>query len=123
MSTATAAPPADIAIAAAAREIFTRATGPGCEWPDAGAKAIGRAVLDLGDALEFYQLILAGELHPASAYEDLEQWQPEELRFAEALERAADEAMDAAREVTRVIGEHAGEQAAAYVSGIEGGQA
>ena len=124
MSAATITPPADVITSRAAREVFARATGPGCEWPAAemSRRAIAAAVTDLGEALEFYQDILAEELHPTSAYEDLLHFQPEGQRFAEALRLAAEEAMEAATEVIRVIGEHCGTKAAAYVSCGEEGQ-
>ena len=124
MSTATITPPADVITSRAAREVFARATGPDCEWPAAemSRRAIAAAVTDLGEALEFYQDILAEETHPASAYEDLLYYQPQDQQFAEALRMAAEEAAEAAAEVVRVIGEHIGDEAAAYVSGAEGGE-
>lgn len=120
MSASAGTAPADIAVARGAREVFARATGPGfyrALRPGTALVPLIVAVGDLGKALEFYELILAEELCPAAAYEELLHFQPDELRYAEALRMAAEEAAGEAAELVQVTAEHVGDEAAAMVSG------
>ncbi len=107
--------PYDAMLAAEAQEVFTRAKSR--EWPEPGRTAIMNAAWDLGMALKRYHDLRHGlvprylpgiEAGPAG--------------FAKALRMVAEEAWEAAGDVTEAVREHAGDKAAAYVSGTEGGE-
>jgi hypothetical protein len=114
----------DAALIARAQGVYDNATGPGFRWSQESSE-VTEALDELASALGFYRRIIAGDLTPEGAYEDLRLCQyanrPREWRLSAALRMAAEDAMAEAEEVVKVIAEVA-DGIAAEVRGEEGGE-
>lgn len=69
-------------------------------WPGGKGRVIREALDGLTDALETYAAVLSGDIHPASAYCELE-GEPEAL--SKALEMSLRDAADWADELDRLV--------------------
>jgi hypothetical protein len=93
----------------------------GITWPEPARPAIRDAWAALQDAIEIHSSLLNDDLH-WEAYDAGIAEYTEAARYDVALGRSAQDAEELAWVLVEAIGKLAGEDAAAYVSGGEGGE-
>jgi hypothetical protein len=110
--------PDEAALTGRARDVLARARTDSFDWPHTARsrRAVTGAALDLEDALEFHQNLLAGLLHPASEFPHLAAGHPDDA-LGQALEMAGREISGCTAALVATVRRECSEEMAAYVSG------